>query len=260
MKTANTSHFGEVPMPQTLIEIFELVNSHAGTRQNIYLWRGQSYIHWKIHSSAYRRLTLDKKDVTEDDMQWYENHLLEHATHQGYRFDEGRRLSDFELLAKLQHHGAATRFVDCSRNMLIALWFACASEPKKEGLLFGLHCDEVGGVENEPEEGAYNEVFQDDLPTTHPQTWQPPVVSKRVAAQGAQFLYSPVVDCQMGSLAITDKPSGWIAMAIAPKIKQKIMKELTGSFDISYLRLFPDIDGFGYANSYRFKQYENERW
>ncbi|WP_431306784.1 FRG domain-containing protein [Ewingella americana] len=31
-------------------------------------------------------------------------------------------MADFELLAKLQHHGAATRLIDVSRNMLRHSW------------------------------------------------------------------------------------------------------------------------------------------
>ncbi len=34
-------------------------------------------------------------------------------------FENGRTLSDFELLAKLQHHGAATRLIDVSKIFLL---------------------------------------------------------------------------------------------------------------------------------------------
>lgn len=66
----------------------------------------------------------------------------------------GRKLTDFELLAKLQHHGAATRLIDVSRNMLVALWFTCSSEPEKTGLLFGLAAGVIIGLEGLMEVGA----------------------------------------------------------------------------------------------------------
>lgn len=252
--------FGSIAAPTSISDILILAKDHSKNRRNVHLWRGQTDITWPIHSSAFRRLSLKSSHVTERSMQSYETYLLEHATHQGYRYDNGRLLSDFELLAKLQHHGAATRLIDCSRNLLVALWFACNSEPNKHGLLFGIHSDHLGGSENTQENSPYHEVFLDLEQFEHPQTWQPPVVSKRIAAQSAQFLYSSVSNSKMGSLRIEEEQSSFIAMAIEPKLKNELLEVLSGSFDIRHLTLFPDIDGFGYANSYRYPQYESQRW
>jgi hypothetical protein len=252
--------FGTVALPSSLGETLDIAKKHSADRRNVHLWRGQSNIGWPIHSSAYRRLLRTKKNVTESNMQRYEEYLLEHATHQGYRFELGRELSDFELLAKLQHHGAATRLIDCSRNIMVALWFVCSSERDKTGLLFGVHSDRLHGGENKPETRAYKQIFEGLDRFNSPHTWQPPVVSKRIAAQGAQFLYSAVSDNIMGSLIIDRLPEAYLAIGISPKLKEQLLIELAGVFDIRYLTLFPDIDGFGHANSYRFDQYESERW
>src|SRR5438105_1147733 len=48
----------------------------------------------------------------------------------------GRRLTDLELLAVLQHFGAATRLLDFTKNAFSALWFACNSDPAEYGLVF----------------------------------------------------------------------------------------------------------------------------
>ncbi|THD51274.1 hypothetical protein ERD95_09180 [Enterobacteriaceae bacterium ML5] len=55
------------------------------------------------------------------------------------------------------------------------------------------------GFEGRPEERGYNEIFgtgdSKSLDTgMHPVVWQPPVVTKRIAAQSAGFLYSRVCD------------------------------------------------------------------
>ena len=260
MKQYSSDIFGTVASPTSLNEILKVVSSHAGKRRNVYMWRGQGNIKWPIHSSAYRRMKRTSNKVTEIGMQFYEQRLLKQASHQGYRNENGRVLSDFELLAKLQHHGAATRLIDCSRNILMALWFACYSEPREIGLLIGIHSDYIGGDELALEEDNYKGVLKEIEDLDHPVIWQPPVVTKRIASQSAQFIYSRVVNKKFGSLAVPKKKDVFVAISINPKVKVKLLEELVNTYDIRYLTLFPDIDGFGYANSYRFDEFEDARW
>ncbi|CAH6799233.1 FRG domain-containing protein [Vibrio chagasii] len=259
MNYIDTKLFRTVAQPSNLIELLSYVSKHAEDRRNVYLWRGQADICWPIHSSAFRRLS-NRGEVTESSMQSYEKYLLEHATHQGYRFENGRELSDFELLAKLQHHGAATRLIDVSRNLLVGLWFCCSSEPQATGLLLGVHSDFLGGGENKVESREYTEIFEDLEEYENPQTWQPPTVTKRIAAQGGQFLYSSVSQNAMGSLTLDTDPEANLPIAITPEVKKVLLEELEGTFDIRYLTLFPDIDGFGHAHSFRYDRWDAERW
>ena len=90
--------------------------------------------------------------------------------------------------------------------------------------------------------------------------WQPPVVSKRIASQNAQFLFSLVVDNPIGSLVISKKPDSYIAINITPSLKKKALVDLSETFDIRHLTLFPDIDGFGHVHSFRFGRFEHNRW
>lgn len=265
MNYLDSKLFGSVPAPQSFGQLLDLVEAHAGERFNVYMWRGQGNLDWAIHSAAYRRLSKDPgagKNVTEQKLKYYEERLLRMARHQGYGFENGRMLSDFEVLAKLQHHGAATRLIDCSRNLLVGLWFACKSQPNDVGLLFGIHSDHLGGYEGELENLPYKSIFSDceDDSDSYPQTWQPPVVTKRIAAQGAQFLYSAVCSHIMGSLAFEKSCDAYIAIALQPSFKLKMLELLSGTFDIRQLTLFPDIDGFSFAHSERFTQHENDRW
>lgn len=42
-------------------------------------------------------------------------------------------LSDFDMIAKMQHYGLPTRLLDFTLNPLVALYFACESKPTKDG-------------------------------------------------------------------------------------------------------------------------------
>lgn len=267
VKICETELFGLVVAPDELWQIIELASLGECETKNIYLWRGQGNIAWPIHSSAYRRLEKDKTfPPSEMTMRDYERELLLNAKHQGYHHENGRTLADFELLAKLQHHGAATRLVDFSRNMLVALWFACNSESDKTGLLFGMYWAGVSGFEGRPELRTYNELFGSGDPKADnelknfPRLWQPPVVTRRIAAQSAQFLYSRVTDERTGSLVLCENPNYLNMIAITPELKKKCLLLLENVFDIRQFTLFPDIDGFCYANSVSFESHSNERW
>ncbi|BEN34376.1 hypothetical protein SMKC041_10080 [Serratia marcescens] len=262
MNFINTEIFGKVPEPSSLVEILDIVDKHRSAYINVFFWRGQGDINWPVHSAAYRRLKKDHSVITEKLISRYEVSLIDSARYQGYGYVDGRKLSDFEVLARLQHHGAATRLIDFSRNILVSLWFACNSEPDKTGCLFGIHSAYVGGYEGISLDERYEEVFEDEdiLQIRHPQSWQPPVVTKRIAAQGAHFLYSTIVDNKMGSLAFVEKKEAYIVIALSPEIKKKLLLTLQQVFDIRQFTLFPDLDGFGAVNSERFSIRHNDRW
>jgi len=193
-------------------------------------------------------------------MRNYELELLRKARHKGYGYEDGRRLADFEVLAKLQHHGAATRLIDFSRNMLVSLWFACHSERGKTGLLFGIHSDSLIGQEGEAEERSYDEIFEKGISKGGATTWEPPAVTKRIAAQSAQFMYSAVRDDPMGSLDFDRDADAYLPIAITAGMKEAFLALLEGTFDVRQLTLFPDLDGFCHANTEKNGRWDNERW
>lgn len=252
--------FGDIDAPKNLGEILSLTEKHSHPYMNVYMWRGQANIAWPIHSAAYRRIALTQNNVSEADMRKYEMELLKKARHKGYGYEEGRRLADFEVLAKLQHHGAATRLIDFSRNLLVALWFACRSEFDKTGLLFGISSQFIQGQEGEMEERNYDEIFVRGNTVGGATTWEPPPVTKRIAAQSAQFMYSKVSDHRMGSLDFMQNKKAYLPIAINAKIKAELLMLLEGTFDVRQLTLFPDLDGFCFSNTERVEVWGNERW
>jgi FRG domain len=84
----------------------------------------------------------------EDEVQGYETQLLYNARLAGHGHHEGRQLGDLELLAMLQHHGAATRLLDFTENLLVAAWFACQAHVEGFGLLLGVDLSEAWSIDD----------------------------------------------------------------------------------------------------------------
>ena len=116
-----------------LQKLEELVGSEAS--EGNYAYRGQENANWGVESGAFRRLNLENIASWDalDFISFHEEELLEPARMDGHGVEDGRELSDLELLAKLQHHGAATCLIDFTRNFFVAMWFACRPHEEKDG-------------------------------------------------------------------------------------------------------------------------------
>ena len=100
------------------------------------LYRGLAKADWDVSSSAYRRIERSENEssFTIDSMiHGYTVELLNDASLRGFRERQSKNLSDLEMLAELQHYGAATCLIDFSENAMIALWFACYECPSYDG-------------------------------------------------------------------------------------------------------------------------------
>ena len=93
----------------------------------IYAYRGQQDSQWPLHSAATRRLINEHgSDVVRDQdfpelyVDYHRETLVEPARTRGFGFQSGRQLSDVQLLARLQHFGAATGLLDFTWSPLVA--------------------------------------------------------------------------------------------------------------------------------------------
>lgn len=259
MKTFNSEIFGEIAQPSDFGELIELVLQEDPEWGRVRMWRGQSDIRWPIHSAAYRRLATTKIALEEVSLRSYESDLLAQAEHHGYNLQDGRLLTDLELLARLQHHGSATRLIDFTRNVLVGLWFSVESQIKQTGVLIGIHSAYLSGHEGHADDRPYKDIM-DDLHESAPNTWEPTIVSPRVAAQRSQFLFSKLSESKMGSLKIPNEDGASLFVAISPKLKEASRELLVEGFDIRTISLFPDIEGFSRANGHLNNRWEMDRW
>jgi hypothetical protein len=160
-------------------------------------WRGQAELDWRLDSGAVRRLHEPRPEedplemppeYLEEQLREYENRLMQRARMAGHGHHDGRELSDLELLALLQHHGAATRLLDCTRNAYIALWFAASEHPDRYGLVIGL---DLAGSFAVHEATTLRKPMRDllDEAGTRLSFWWPSALSPRIPAQQGFFLW-----------------------------------------------------------------------
>jgi FRG domain len=98
-----------------------------------YVWRGHGDVGHRLRHSLHRRLERGHQTVSDGSLAAQEHELIERARMTGYDRANNRALTDVELVALLQHEGAATRFLDVTPDPFIALFFACEHAVSRPG-------------------------------------------------------------------------------------------------------------------------------
>ncbi|TXD38387.1 FRG domain-containing protein [Lujinxingia vulgaris] len=284
-----TEVFGTVPAPKNIDETIAVITQstyqerNPSYTNNIFYWRGQADISWKINSSLYRHIDTENKHPTERDITFEEQKILAQATEHGFQFHEGRRLCELELLAKLQHYGIPTRLIDFSFSFWFALWITSIPEEHldKTGVVIGIDRSDVSHISHANENMTKINLNDFDLSDPNlkpikdfkaqykPDTpWDSiPVhelIRNRTFTRSEDgyspfaWIPSPLVPRIAAQHSIflfseTDKYE-WgslahrerhsIALAITPELKQQLNKLWIPLFDFDYRKLFPDIEGF----------------
>ena len=170
--------------PITTVERFiQWTQKLKGT---LLLYRGLADSDWEVEASAFRR--LDTKEKTPLGFQNCITRLLKNADLQGFRQQQGRKLSDLELLAQLQHNGAATCFIDFTDGPLVALWFACSGQQDKDGKVIAMTTDNLDKfAEIEPDRLKWP--IKEFLNKEKLWKWKPYHLSNRTTAQQSVFVF-----------------------------------------------------------------------
>ena len=229
-------------MLQMLPKYIQRIQENARTLDT-HVFRGQSDAGCPLRSAATRRLKADGIEDGGPDF------LAEYLDYHRYLLDRARRVMPYgdkdqsstplQLLAKLQHFGAATGLLDFTHSPLVALWFAC-DEPSHDGKVFFLSKEmpHTSYVTPELEEGDIGNVLSSDQDPTGPGylLWEPTVegdAALRILGQRSIFVIGrPAIDGRHVHAVVIDAAD-----------KEALRKELE-QLDVSERTIYRDLLGF----------------
>lgn len=271
-------------MGSLLSEYHEELQEKVEGRFGEFLYRGQENADWRLRSGAVRRIFPERStdelqklieeykevfDFHEENLRYHEE-LLERAKLRGWHREVGGRgLEDLELLAKLQHHGAATCLLDFTTRFDVALWFACkeVQNEDKDGKVFVLNVDsffswDLWRIGSNDLECNISEILcfktreAKDVSQT-PQImknpdlwyWHPETLMGRMLSQGSRFLFGSEETLDVDNKFFSE---GCIFdIEIKQACKKQLLDELKKHNGLSQENIFFDIHGFATINDYR---------
>ena len=212
-------------------------------RKPPFLYRGQSDSRWPVSCSAVRRLTRYAANPIDNQLLdhllvGYLEYLIGKARRRGFMPSGlGESAADLELLAHLQHQGAATGLIDFARQPLAALWFACNESGGADGAVYVLSHSETKEIKNRNEPKGKIQSFYEN---NNLWSWEPPALGNRIVAQSSVFVFGvPTIP-----LPKMEK------LTIPADSKEGILRELETVYGINEEELFPDFSGYATANSH----------
>ena len=191
-------------------------------------------------------------------LRYHLDELIDPGRTAGFGIEDGHEIPDLELLAKLQHFGAATGLLDFTWNPLVALWFA--SKPVKSdhkrlkggepaGKVFAVNLNDQQHFQRVPyrkinEEPGFDKLISPEELNV-PLYWEPIVndaARARIIGQSSVFVIGrPFIPSRIVKTFEIDADH-----------KQAIRDELTEHLGISDSSLFRDVHGFARTNGVEF--------
>lgn len=208
-----------------------------------------------IRSGAAVRLYHQFNRTQYDYVAYLKNLIAE--TKSRYPVEYGN-FSDLELLAELQHKGAATCLVDFSTNFLISLWFATQdyanSNPQvgyvfcydtntdaieRNNLVFLNHDKERSNIEQLIDQTSRTFDFHGE-PLCRFLLWKPSNINSRIARQDSIFVFG------IEKFDISEHPI--FILPIPPHWKEPIQRVLKDFFGLTGETLYADAAGVAASN------------
>jgi hypothetical protein len=259
--------FGLLYAPKNILEFGTWINYFTLKAETISGWRGQANVNWDIESGAIRRIKktyLKENSFFSEEYGYsnkisvhlieYEEKLLNNFRHEGYDYNNSIKMSDLECLAKLQHHGAATRLIDFTYNIFVALWFCCSNENEIEnnGVIIG--CQRQNNYLDlsfeESKSLKINEIakkYSDKIVF-----WKPTYNIQRMLIQQSVFAFGDIFEKTDEEFKSNDYKSkfqeNFVAVIIPPSLKKDVRKYGETFLGLNSL-IYPDFEGFCQLNN-----------
>ena len=256
---------------QTYINIQKYILSSAGNAivsPEDYLnkiYRNDLYrflIPEEIRSGASIRLYQDNKDAKDNKetpkitSAYYIQYVKNLISEVKNTYPSFNNLSDLEILAELQHKGAASCLVDFSQNILISLWFATQKDPEDFGYLFlyDINADVFmhNNIEyisrDNCEENIETLLLKTKQTASYVEkhkarfwSWRPTSLNSRIARQDSIFIF--------GMEPFIVKDHNIRVIPIIPSWKSDIQSALKTFFGLTAETIYPDSDGLALSHS-----------
>lgn len=206
------------------------------------LYRGQPDAGWPVSCSAARRLTQDPANLVEGQLIdslliGYLESLIARARMRGFLPPGLSDASaDLELLAQLQHQGAATGLIDFTRQPTVALWFACNDSYETDGAVYVLPRSATEEINNSRDfEKRIQALYDRDVLWS----WEPSARGNRIVAQSSVFV--------LGAPAVSsDKME---RLTVQADSKRDMLRQLETVYGVNEEMLFSDFPGYAVANA-----------
>ena len=204
-----------------------------------YIFRGTSRVfstdYDGINSSLYRKYKKELKERSPID--------LEKATiDQVPKYFSRVATDDIEILTDICHHGGRTTLIDFSRNLFVALFFACTGDDEHSGEVILLDINEIS---------KYNEKKPSGQAIVLVEPSRTQMSHARVIAQHSVFIRA-----LQGYIDIKQYERSIIKSRMIQKtIKKDILKHLEKVYNIGEDTIYNDLPGF---IKYRQHRHEND--
>ena len=224
-------------MSQQITSVKDFIDWVEQRKGRLLLYRGLADAAWEVESAACRRIKNSEGEASPQAFQSYIEQLLDRAGLQGFRKRGGGELSELELLAQLQHNGAATCLIDFTSDPLVALWFACWEKTNKAGQVVAVATDDLADFSVVSHEDLEKPI-KEFLNQGRLWKWEPSGLSGRAVAQHLFFVF--------GEERVEERYCEKVE--VDGLAKRNIREELKEKFGIAEERLFSDFTGFALSN------------
>lgn len=230
-------------------------------KSGFFTYRGQCCSSWPLEPGIIRRIKKTYTGIGQSGLLFrlsvdYASELLKKARiSRLFKKNE----CDLNILAILQHYGAATPLLDFSYDPLVALYFACQpyeeNNINSDGKIFCINYPKQIRSGSSPMRPVTDPSLINIESALEPDShsgiwhWKAPdnLPCKRSKKQQSVFVFGWGLYWKYNTDRLIDELK---IIIISAESKKNILQELEQKYEISEQTLFPDIHGFAQSNSH----------